>query len=665
MKNFNRLKEILLSYVSAETLKSEDPYRKILPEFINIICGSNDEIPAFTSGIPGIDQFLETAAEKARGELEKADIGDTLTGPADNDTPGTLWRIFHPEALNITGREKEAEKNLRKKRTVKITRRPDSPVTDPGRELLFTSNILLTLPTEKMQEEGLELAPPLLSRLKGMLSLPQKYWYDHPIPIGIKKENNEILYGLKNLDKAVAFEKNRGTCGKDIKVPVLLSVSVTHPGLDEIALDYLAQELEKGGLPEHLDVFVFGEKDTQDLMENILVPSAVEKGLSDSAGTARGLLGVFGVDGEYGRHYSFLKAIAAMWKLLMNHAVKGVFKIDLDQVFDQETLVSETGKSAFGHLSSPLWGAYGTDWVNREVFLGMIAGSLVNEKDIKKGLFTPDVDYPPAGADNGGRADLKSEDKIFYSRLPQALSTHAEMICRYGEDGAPDGKRECLQRVHVTGGTNGILIEALRRWRPFTPSFFGRAEDQAYILSSFTGGRSEKGTQLAYLHQSGLIMRHDKDAFAAEAIKAAEGGRQTGDYIRMLLFSRYAECLPGGRDSVKERIDPFTGSFVSYLPVTTAVLRMLFKSEEMLESGKNKEAQQFIISAAQRLKNAVLFTETEFEKQLEWERKGWNLYYDILEKLEKENETGKLIRAAADKILSCRIQDCGEGANRW
>ena len=57
--------------------------------------------------------------------------------------------------------------------------------------------------------------------------------------------------------------------------------------------------------------------------------------------------------------------------------------------------------------------------------------------------------------------------------------------------------------------------------------------------------------------------------------------------------------------------------------------------------------------------------ETEFEKQLDRERKGWNLYYDILEKLEKENETGKLIRAAADKILSCRIQDCREGVNRW
>ena len=271
------------------------------------------------------------------------------------------------------------------------------------------------------------------------------------------------------------------------------------------------------------------------------------------------------------------------------------------------------------------------------------------------------MDYPQSSENNGSRADLKSEDKIFYSRLPQALSTHAEMTCRYGENGAPDGKRECLQRVHVTGGTNGILIEALHRWRPFTPSFFGRAEDQAYILSGFT----HKGPQLAYLHQSGLIMRHDKDAFASETIKAAEGGRQTGDYIRTLLFSRYAECLPGGRKAIKERIDPFTGSFVSYLPVTTAVLRMLFKSQEMLENGKNTDAQQFVISAAQRLKNAVLFTEREFEKQLDRERKGWNLYYDILEKLEKEDDTDKLISSASKKILSCRIEDCGERINRW
>ena len=61
-------------------------------------------------------------------------------------------------------------------------------------------------------------------------------------------------------------------------------------------------------------------------------------------------------------------------------------------------------------------------------------------------------------------------------------STVAEMMARY--DGAPqDGRARCLERIHVTGGTNGILIDALRRHRPFTPTFIGRAEDQAYLLT--------------------------------------------------------------------------------------------------------------------------------------------------------------------------------------
>ncbi|MDX9801591.1 MAG: hypothetical protein RBT69_09675 [Spirochaetia bacterium] len=654
MKNLNILKKALISYVSDKTLKSDDPYRKLLPEFINILCSNKAETSRFRSGIPLLDKFLKTAVEKARAELEKADIMDA--GPDNEDFSfhaenENLWSIFHPEALDISGREKEAEKKLRGKRIVKITGKPDNPVTNPGREILFTSNILLTLPAEKMAEGEIDLSLSLLKRLKNMLSLPQKYWYDHPIPIGIKPENNEVLYGLKNLDKAVAFEKARGCCDADIKVPVILSVSVTHPGLDEIALDYLMEELDKAGRPKHLDIFVFGEKDTRDLAENLLAPAAVEQGMTDSSNTARSLLEVFGVDGEYGRHYSFLKAIAALWKLIINPDIKGVFKIDLDQVFDQEALIKYTGMSAFGHLSSPLWGACGKDYMNREVFLGMIAGALVNEKDISKGLFTPDVDYPRPLSDNGSISGLKSGDRIFYSRLPQALSTRAEMMCRYGEDGSPDGKKECLQRIHVTGGTNGILVDALYRYRPFTPSFFGRAEDQAYIMSSF----SDKGTQLSYLHQSGLIMRHDKEAFASEAIKAASAGRKTGDYIRMLMFSRYAEFLPGGKKEVKKRIDPFTGSFVSYLPVTTAVLRMLFKTQEMFENSSPENAHHFIISAAERLGNAIVFTDTQFEKQLEKERKGWNLYYDILEKLEEANRVEKLCSIAADKLLSCRL----------
>ena len=112
-----------------------------------------------------------------------------------------------------------------------------------------------------------------------------------------------------------------------------------------------------------------------------------------------------------------------------------------------------------------------------------------------------------------------------------------------------DGPTACIERVHVTGGTNGILVDALRRHRPFTPSFVGRAEDQAYLLSVLgrPGDRGADGStpRLAYVHAAGLIMRHDKEAFAGEAIAAAEAGKLLGDDVRILQFSAYAGAIAG------------------------------------------------------------------------------------------------------------------------
>jgi len=202
-----------------------------------------------------------------------------------------------------------------------------------------------------------------------------------------------------------------------------------------------------------------------------------------------------------------------------------------------------------------LWGAHGTDFRGKSIELGMIAGALVNESDIDKSLFTADVRFP--------QRSLSPEEHIFFSALPQAISTAAEMMTRY--DSSPyDGVNTCIQRVHVTGGTNGIRIDSLRRYRPFTPSFIGRAEDQAYLLSAI----NSTGESLAYVHEDGLIMRHDKEAFAQEAIESAEIGRTVGDYVRMLYFSGYAGALPVKESELKELFDPFTGCFISKLRCT-------------------------------------------------------------------------------------------------
>ena len=59
---------------------------------------------------------------------------------------------------------------------------------------------------------------------------------------------------------------------------------------------------------QHLDVYVFSEAATDRLIDEVLAPAVAQYLPGHDIEPLRR---VFGVDGEYGRHYSFLKAIAA------------------------------------------------------------------------------------------------------------------------------------------------------------------------------------------------------------------------------------------------------------------------------------------------------------------------------------------------------------------
>ncbi|HVQ22900.1 MAG TPA: hypothetical protein VMT36_06475, partial [Candidatus Saccharimonadia bacterium] len=523
----------------AGTTAIEAATASLTAAFLVALCGHRH--PAFGRAIAHLDaappdapaglaDLYRRAMEMVTEEIERASASDPdvaerlamavvrLGSPRGGDPAEILWSVFFPEGVGIRGHEAEREGTLRAARTVTVLAHNPAPLVDPGRELLFTSNVLLTTPSPAHRLEALPYPADLRRDLAVAAAQPQTHWYDHPIQIGVEPAGNELLYGLRGLDEAVEFERRRAS-GTD-RVTCLLSVSVTHPGLHAIARRYVEAELAAAEPLRHLDVFVFTEDDTGRLVDEVMGPSADRYLPSDDGATpatrrAR-LRDAFGVDGAYGRHYTFLKAVTALWQVLVDPAVRGTFKIDLDQVFPQAELVAETGASAFEHLATPLWGGIGRDPLGRELELGMIAGALVNERDIGGGLFTPDVAYPVG--------PLTPDRHVFFSGLPQALSTRAEMMERYDTPDR-DGRTTCLQRVHVTGGTNGILVDALRRHRPFTPSFVGRAEDQAYLLSVL--GRKDmdsvdgSGPRLAYTHAAGLIMRHDKDAFAGAAMAAA------------------------------------------------------------------------------------------------------------------------------------------------
>ncbi len=553
-----------------------------------------------------------------------------------------LWSVFFPEGVGIISDWNDNVERLRQKRTVEIARLNNNQINDTGRQIIFTSNVLLTIPFESMPISELKCSDAIKGSVKKIMNEPQLYWYDHPIPIGIEKAHNEILYGLRGLDRAVEFERDRGNMGPG-KLTCVLSVSVTHEGLQKIAKTYLQDVLSGSEGLNNLEVYAFTETDTRTLIREVLLPVSDHYLATENA---EGLLSMIGVDGEYGRHYSFLKAIAAFWKVLINTEVEGTFKIDLDQVFPQKELVEQTGASAFEHLSTPLWGAHGIDWKGRSIELGMIAGALVNKQDIGNGLFTPDVVVPDR--------ELKADEYVFFSVLPQVLSAEGEMMTRYGSEEL-DGERACAQRIHVTGGVSGILVDALRRHRPFTPSFIGRAEDQAYILSVL----SNVPEGLRYVHKAGFFMRHDKEAFARETIKRFHVGKLIGDYVRILNFSAYARNFSDGFFKCKDEVDPFTGCFISRIPISVVYLRFCLKAASFFEESKQDQGIEFINEGTSRIGRTLEFIKgpnSQLQQVCKSERLGWNLYYDILSVLEtavkKGDEFALKIKKIANEIIN-------------
>ena len=563
-----------------------------------------------------------------------------------------FWQVFFPEGVSLFEKREYETALLRKKRRIRITHLNPAPVQDPAREILFTSNVLLTTPTLLPSKSigDLSISKRFKDRLEKIRGEGQIYWYDHPIKIGTKTENNEAVYGLKALDEAIEFEKSRGIVDNDARVHCVLSISVTHSGLQDIAKEYLEDMFKKGEGIHHLWVYAFREADVCRLIDEILLP-AVRYYLNLE--NADLFYEVIGVDGEYGRHYSFLKAISAFWNVLLDNRIRATFKIDLDQVFPQNELVKESGASALEHFKTPLWGAEGIDEDGNSVKLGMIAGALVNHNDIVHSLFTPDVRFPSE--------DIKGDEWVFCSPLPQAISTEAEMMTRYGESDPLNGHDRCIQRVHVTGGTCGILVETLRKYRPFTPCFIGRAEDQAYLLSVLF---QESNVNLRYVHKDGLIMRHDKEVFANEAIRSASTGKLIGDYVRILLFSYYARVLPWSVDRIKCWADPFTGCFISHIPFTVVYLRLSIKAASFFGKEKSDEGLDLLKLGQIRLDKIIrdfVCTPDPLKERYRMEKIVWDTYYNVLDKVEdglkRDDPFALELRKKAKKLIKdCKLE---------
>ena len=633
-------------YKKAEALLNRPPHdegsNKIAAFYRDGIKLIQDELAVLKLKNPEVSALFDLWAE------ESSHSGKPGAG-LGSEAGEKFWRLFFPEGLEGREHWEKAVDHLREERTVRVTRLNPDPIRHPAEEILFTSNILLTTPQNSHTIKDLPLAESVRDGLKQAAREPQRYWYDHPVPIGVAPENNEILHGLRGLSDCLEFEQQRGVVEPNAQLTCLLSVSLTHEGLQYITKTYLEETLGAEAGIKGMELYAFTERDTRRLLDEVIIPAAERYRSHENYST---LHEIIGIDGEYGRHYTFLKAVSALWKVLINPGIKASFKIDLDQVFPQKELVEETGASAFEHFKTPLWGAEGIDQQGHKIELGMIAGALVNERDISNSLFTPDVSRPDHSP--------QDDEVIFFSKIPQALSTEAEMMTRYGH-GNLDGRTRCIQRVHVTGGTNGILVKSLRKYRPFTPASIGRAEDQAYLMSVLF---ENSDGYLRVLHKDGLIMRHDKESIAGDAIRTAALGKLIGDYARILLFSFYAQALPWTLKEIKNLLDPFTGCFISKIPITVVYLRTALKAASFFEEGMpeaDQEGSEFIEMAAGRLHEMVLDLCGDPNPLIERyrrEKEAWNLFYDVLDDIERNLEAGEAFALDLQAKAKALVADC-------
>lgn len=114
---------------------------------------------------------------------------------------------------------------------------------------------------------------------------------------------------------------------------------------------------------------------------------------------------------------------------------------------------------------------------------------------------------------------------------------------------------------------------------------------------------------------------------------------------------------------LKETIDPYTGCFISKIPITVVYLRFSLKAASFFVAGQGEQGVEFVTNGALRIKDSLDFVQGEnsvIKQQYERERLGWNLYYDTLSTIEDalnndDNFALELRKKAEDIIGQCFV----------
>jgi hypothetical protein len=96
-------------------------------------------------------------------------------------------------------------------------------------------------------------------------------------------------------------------------------------------------------------------------------------------------------------------------------------------------------------------------------------------------------------------------------------------------------------------------------------------------------------------------------------------------------------------EQIKDIIDPFTGCFVSYIPFTVVSLRLALEGASFFKDGKPNEGFDLLQMGTNRLHEIIKKlseTSNPLREGLRKEKKAWNIFYDLLDKVEEGLERG-------------------------
>ena len=161
----------------------EHPAYEAAEKFLNNVAMSSDNAgPAsfYIRMLKLVDAEIEAlcASDKAfavRLENLAGFLANEQWEHGSEDVINRCWSVFFPEGVGAVSDRETRIEELRKHREVQITSPNPDPITDPAKQIVFTSNALLTIPFRPESVDDLPLSDSLKKKIRRVSGESQQY----------------------------------------------------------------------------------------------------------------------------------------------------------------------------------------------------------------------------------------------------------------------------------------------------------------------------------------------------------------------------------------------------------------------------------------------------------------------------------------------------------